>query len=114
MQLIKYPELYYAKSSFPLEVLQMSLNDINVKNFIFSSTAAVYKDKQAIVHEKSEIKPKSVYGKTKLKAEKLIISNCNKMKINYGILRYFNVAGADSDGEMGQEKKEIIYLKISL
>ena len=49
-----------------------------VKNFIFSSTAAVYKDGIFKVKENSPLKPKSVYGKTKLKAEKLIKSNLKK------------------------------------
>ena len=45
-----------------------------VKNFLFSSTAAVYKDGMYRVTENSPIKPKSVYGKTKLRAENLIKS----------------------------------------
>ena len=53
------------------------------------------------VTEKSKIKPKSVYGKTKLKAENIIIKNCKKYKINYGILRYFNVVGASPSGNIG-------------
>jgi UDP-glucose 4-epimerase len=97
----KYPELYYKNNVLGTKSVLSACKNTLVKNFIFSSTAAVYKDKQAIVHEKSEIKPKSVYGKTKLKAEKLIISNCNKMKINYGILRYFNVCGASPSGKIG-------------
>ena len=72
-----------------------------VKSFIFSSTAAVYKDNQKVVNERSKIKPKSVYGKTKLSAEKLIISNCKKAKINYAVLRYFNVCGASPSGRIG-------------
>ena len=54
-----------------------------VKNFIFSSTAAVYKEGQYKVSENSIVKPKSVYGKTKIKAENLIMSYSKKNKINY-------------------------------
>ena len=72
-----------------------------VSNFIFSSTAAVYKDGLYKVNENSKLKPKSVYGKTKLKAEKIIKNFCNKEKINYGILRYFNIAGASPTGKIG-------------
>ena len=81
--------------------LLIACNNSLVKNFIFSSTAAVYKEGQKIVSEKSKVNPKSVYGKTKLIAEKQIILNCKKMKINYGILRYFNVCGASSSGKIG-------------
>ena len=44
--------------------------------------------------EKSSLSPRSVYGKTKLLGEKLIINRFKKHKISYAILRYFNVAGA--------------------
>ena len=81
--------------------LLRACNNSLVKNFIFSSTAAVYKEGQKIVSEKSKVNPKSVYGKTKLLAEKHIILDCKKMKINYGILRYFNVCGASSSGKIG-------------
>ena len=54
----------------------------NVKNFIFSSTCAVYKDKLKIVSEKSKLLPKSVYGKTKLKGEKLIINFLRAKRLN--------------------------------
>ena len=86
-----------------------------VKNFIFSSTAAVYKDKQNIVNEKSIINPKSVYGKNKIKAEKLIISNCKQLGINYAILRYFNVCGASPSGKIGLiAKTDSLFKNISL
>jgi UDP-glucose 4-epimerase len=78
--------------------------DSLVKNFIFSSTAAVYKSSSNKVTEQSIIKPKSVYGVTKLKAEKIIIKNLKKIKINYAILRYFNVVGASSSLKIGPLK----------
>ena len=42
-----------------------------------------------------------MYGKTKIKAEKLIISKCKTLGINYAILRYFNVCGASLSGKIG-------------
>tara|TARA_Y100000816_G_scaffold242641_1_gene189857 strand:+ start:495 stop:1469 length:975 start_codon:yes stop_codon:yes gene_type:complete len=77
----------------------------NVKNFIFSSTCAVYKDKLKIVSEKSKLLPKSVYGKTKLKGEKLIINFFKGKKTKFAILRYFNVAGASESKKIGQISK---------
>ena len=76
-----------------------------VKNIIFSSTCAVYKDGLSKVSEISKLKPTSIYGKTKLKGEKLIKSFCKKNRINYGILRFFNVAGASLSGKIGQINK---------
>ena len=97
----KYPKQYYKNNVLGTKSILDACRKTSVKNFIFSSTAAVYKDNQKIVHEDSKIQPKSVYGKTKIKAEKLIISNCSKAKINYAILRYFNVCGASSSGKIG-------------
>ena len=97
----KYPKIYYKYNVMGTESLLKACKNSLVKNFIFSSTAAIYKDGQKIVNENSKISPKSVYGKTKLKAEKKIIINCKKNKINFGILRYFNVCGASDSGKIG-------------
>ena len=82
--------------------LLLSINNSNVKNIIFSSTCAVYKDGLDRVSENSKLKPTSVYGKTKLIGEKLIKKFCKRNRINYGILRFFNVAGASPTGKIGQ------------
>tara|TARA_B100001059_G_C17813575_1_gene573745 strand:+ start:303 stop:1274 length:972 start_codon:yes stop_codon:yes gene_type:complete len=82
-----------------------ALKKTKVKNIIFSSTCAVYKDGFSKVNEKTKLGPSSVYGKTKLKCEKMITNFCKKNKLNYGILRYFNVAGASMSGKIGQVNK---------
>jgi len=97
----KHPKFYYKNNVLGTRSILKACSKSLVKNFIFSSTAAVYKEGQKIVSEKSKIGPKSVYGKTKLLAERKIILNCKKMKINYAILRYFNVCGASSSGKIG-------------
>ena len=81
----KYPKRYYRNNVLGTKSIISACENTMVKNLIFSSTAAVYKDNQKIVHENSHIKPKSVYGKTKSKAEKVIISNCKKINLNYAI-----------------------------
>jgi len=97
----KYPKFYYKNNVFGTQSILSACKNTSVKNFIFSSTAAVYKDKQKVVNEESKIKPKSIYGKTKVEAEKLIVLNCKKLNINYAILRYFNVCGASPSGKIG-------------
>ena len=97
----KNPKFYYKNNVLGTKSILLACKKTSVKNFVFSSTAAVYRDNQKIVNEKSIVKPKSVYGKTKVSAEKLIISNCKKFKINYAILRYFNVCGASPSGKIG-------------
>jgi UDP-glucose 4-epimerase len=111
----KNPKLYYKNNVLGTKSVLLACKNTSVKNFIFSSTAAVYQDKQKIVHERSKIKPKSIYGKTKIKAEKLIISNCKKFKINYAILRYFNVCGASPSGKIGLiSKTDSLFKNISV
>ena len=63
------PKKYYKNNVLGTKNLLEACKDTTVKNFIFSSTAAIYKEGQYKVSEKSIIKPKSIYGKTKIKAE---------------------------------------------
>ena len=97
----KYPKKYFKNNVLGTKNLLEACKNTGIKNFVFSSTAAVYKDGQYKVNENSAIKPKSVYGKTKIKAEKIIKRFCKRNKINYCILRYFNIAGSSSTGKIG-------------
>ncbi len=97
----KYPKKYFKNNVVGTKNLLESCENTGVKNLVFSSTAAVYKDGQYKVNENSIIKPKSVYGKTKIKAEKIIKRFCKRNKINYCILRYFNIAGSSPSGKIG-------------
>ena len=97
----KYPKKYFRNNVLGTKNLLVACKNTTIKNFVFSSTAAVYKDGQYKVDEKSVIKPKSVYGKTKIKAEKIIKKFCKRNKINYCILRYFNIAGSSPSGKIG-------------
>ena len=86
-----------------------------VKNLVFSSSAAVYKSSNKKVTELSIIKPQSIYGITKIKAEKIIIKELKKLKINYAILRFFNVVGASTSQKIGPLKKnDTLFKNISV
>lgn len=100
----KNPKKYYLNNVVGTKNLLDSCTSTSIKNFLFSSTCAVYKDNITKVSEKTKLFPKSVYGKTKLAGEKIIKLYCKKNKINYGILRFFNVAGASKSGKIGQIK----------
>ena len=106
----KKPKKYFKNNVLGTKKLLGSCKNTTVKNFIFSSTAAVYKEGQYEVSEKSLIKPKSVYGKTKIQAENLIKNFANKNKLNYGILRYFNIAGSSPSGKIGLINKKSDHL----
>ena len=97
----KRPKKYYKNNVLGTKKLLDACTNTSVKNLIFSSTAAIYKEGQYKVSERSIIKPKSIYGNTKIKAEKIIKNFAKKNKINYGILRYFNIAGSSPSGKIG-------------
>ena len=98
----KNPKKYNRINVEGTKKLLEAINKTAVKNLIFSSTCAVYKDGFTKVSEKTKLDPTSVYGISKLKCEKLIKTFCKKNKLNYGILRYFNLAVASVSGKIGQ------------
>ena len=74
-----------------------------VERFIFSSTAAVYgMTGLAPVEETTPLAPMSPYGKSKLMTEWMLADVAAAHPIKYGVLRYFNVAGADPGKRSGQ------------
>ena len=73
-----------------------------VKTIIFSSSCSIYGNCKGSVSEKTKPNPQGYYAYTKFKGEEIIKKYAKKYNYQYGILRYFNVAGADSDGEMGE------------
>lgn len=75
----------------------------DVKNFVFSSTAAVYGTaKTTVISEDAPLHPESPYGFSKLAAENLIRFAETAYGIKHVIFRYFNVAGASLDGKIGE------------
>ena len=101
----KKPKKYFKNNVIGTKNLVESSFKNEVKNFIFSSTCAVYKDGLKVVTEKSNLLPRSIYGKTKLLGEKLIINKFKKQNTKFAILRFFNVAGASKSGKIGQITK---------
>ncbi len=111
----KKPKKYNRINVIGTKKLLATIKKTNVKNFIFSSTCAVYKDGLSKVNEKSKLNPKSVYGKSKLKGERLVRLFCKKNKINFGILRFFNVVGASTTSKIGQiNKGDQLFKNLSL
>jgi UDP-glucose 4-epimerase len=74
----------------------------SVKNIIFSSSCAIYGNVKGAVNEKKKPNPQGYYALTKYKAEEIIKKFSKKYNYKYGILRYFNVAGASPSGKIGE------------
>lgn len=97
----KNPNKYYLNNFLNTKkFLEVCIKN-NLKNFIFSSTCAVYGNVSGAITEKFTPRPIGVYGKTKYKCELLIKRFAKKYNFNYGILRYFNVAGSDLKNKIG-------------
>lgn len=83
----------------------------DVKNFIFSSTAAVYGMPEVNpVTEEAVKAPISPYGTSKLMTEYMLRDTAFATDLNYVALRYFNVAGADPKGRAGQSTPRATHL----
>ena len=100
---IKDPIKYYKNNtSNSFELIRLAIK-YNVKNFIFSSTAAVYgMPNKGLCDEDTLTHPINPYGRSKLITEWFLEDISRKSDFNYISLRYFNVAGANVDGRIGQ------------
>lgn len=102
---------YYLNNTVNSRALIESAVRTGVKNFIFSSTAAVYGNPKSIpVREDAELKPVSPYGMSKLMTELMLADTAFAHDFRYVALRYFNVAGADPSGRTGQSTPRATHL----
>lgn len=75
-----------------------------VRNFVFSSTCATYGDQDGVLlTEDTPQRPINAYGGSKLAIEQMLRDFGISAGISHVIFRYFNVAGADPDGEVGEQ-----------
>src|ERR1700730_1771428 len=82
-----------------------------IKHFIFSSTAAVYGETaDGLVSETAPLAPISPYGRSKLMSEWMLHDVSKAHELKFAILRYFNVAGADPKGRIGQSTPQATHL----
>ncbi len=100
---IRLPIKYYQNNvTATLNLLAVMLAH-NVKNFIFSSTAAVYGEpKSRLINETHPLAPINPYGRTKWMVEEMLKDFARSDDLSYSILRYFNAAGADPEGRIGE------------
>ncbi|WP_148630337.1 UDP-glucose 4-epimerase GalE [Bacillus sp. E214] len=98
------PLEYFRNNVYGTQVLLEVMNEFNVKHIVFSSTAATYgEQEQTPITEEMQTNPTNAYGETKLTMEKLMKWCDTAYGMNYVSLRYFNVAGARSTGEIGED-----------
>jgi len=108
---VSNPLKYYANNTATSRNLIEAAVKGGVKHFIFSSTAAVYgMTGLAPVVEDTPLNPMSPYGRSKLMTEWMLADVAAAHPITYGVLRYFNVAGADPGKRSGQSTPEATHL----
>ena len=99
---VKYPEKYHLNNFEKSKSFFNCCFENNIKKIIFSSTAGVYGNSNSeYIKETENLKPINPYSESKRNIENFLIESSNSKKINYTILRYFNVAGADKDKKSG-------------
>ena len=106
----KFPAYYWNNVGNTMNLLECMLKH-GVRSLIFSSSAAVYGIPETIpVAETAPLAPVNSYGTLKVMLENILRDLAEVEDFNFVSLRYFNVAGADPDGELGQARAEAPHL----
>lgn len=105
------PLKYYSNNTRNTLNLLKAVERHQVPYMVFSSTAAVYgMPDQTVLTEDMPLAPINPYGASKMMSERMIMDLAAASDLNYVILRYFNVAGANPEGLLGQATPEATHL----
>jgi UDP-glucose 4-epimerase len=100
---VSKPYLYYTNNVARTLVLLEAMRTAGVDRLVFSSTAAVFGNPQTpLITEEHPTTPINPYGQSKLMVEKILTDAANAYGLRSVALRYFNAAGADPSGEIGE------------
>lgn len=100
---VQNPRKYYQNNLYNALNLLDTMLDVGVNKIIFSSTAAVYGVPENVPIDEEEVKnPINPYGRTKWMIEQVLKDYSDAHGLKYVAFRYFNAAGADPDGELGE------------
>lgn len=100
---VKDPNAFWRANVVGSWTLLDAMRTVGVKQIVFSSTAAVYGIPETVpVPETSATQPVNPYGDTKLAVETMLATHAASDGLAYTALRYFNAAGADPEGELGE------------
>ena len=112
---VENPLKYYGNNTCCTRSLLECCSAAGVKHFIFSSTAAVYGIPEGPeCTEDSPLSPINPYGTSKLMSEMMLRDLGKATAMRHVILRYFNVAGSDPDGRIGQStEKATLLIKVA-
>ena len=98
------PRKYYGNNVGGTMNLLDAMVDAGVRDIVFSSTCATYGEPQKVpIPEDHPQSPVNPYGETKLAVGKMLHWYAQAYGMRYAALRYFNAAGADPDGDVGED-----------
>ena len=101
---VERPDLYYRVNVGGSLTLLAAMRDAGVGRMVFSSTCATYGEPETTpIAETAAQSPVNPYGRSKLMVEQILRDQSAAYGLNVTALRYFNAAGADPDGETGEE-----------
>ncbi|GLR48741.1 UDP-glucose 4-epimerase GalE [Sphingomonas astaxanthinifaciens] len=105
------PHFYYRNNTVATHALVGAALKQGVRHLLFSSTAATYGAPETVpIDEDTPTRPINPYGWSKLMSEQMLRDCAAAYDVNFGALRYFNVAGADPKGRSGQVGKGATHL----
>ncbi|RWZ58540.1 UDP-glucose 4-epimerase GalE [Halobacillus fulvus] len=108
---VEKPLVYYDNNVYGANCLLKAMVKHGVKRIVFSSTAAVYGEPDQVpIQETDRTEPGNPYGETKLAIEKMLKWTEQAHGLEYVVLRYFNVAGADPEGRIGEDHRPETHL----
>ncbi|WP_166265942.1 UDP-glucose 4-epimerase GalE [Marinobacter caseinilyticus] len=108
---VSNPLKYYSNNTRNTLNLLQAVARHQTSYMVFSSTAAVYgMPEETVLAEERPLAPINPYGASKMMSERMIMDYAAASSLNYVILRYFNVAGANPDGLLGQATPEATHL----
>jgi UDP-glucose 4-epimerase len=103
---VSNPLKYYGNNTCSTRSLLEAASAAGVRHFVFSSTAAVYGVAgDGLISEESPTAPINAYGTSKLMSEWMLRDLCAVTPMRHVALRYFNVAGSDPGGRIGQSTR---------
>ncbi|HEX7779488.1 MAG TPA: UDP-glucose 4-epimerase GalE [Vicinamibacterales bacterium] len=101
---VRQPIGYYRANVTGTMTVLDAMAEAGIKRFVFSSTAATFGEPQASpITEDHPQRPVNAYGETKLAVERALPHVARATGLQWTVLRYFNAAGADPDGLLGED-----------
>jgi len=108
---VQNPAAYYRNNVSETVCLLDAMIEYEVRRFIFSSTCAVYGEPIELpIAEDHPLHPVNPYGRSKRMVEEVLADYRSAYGLNYISLRYFNAAGADPEGEIGEDHRPETHL----